>query len=30
MAIVEVRMDDRLIHGQGVGYWGPQFKVERI
>lgn len=30
MAIVEVRIDDRLIHGQVVGYWVPQFKVERI
>lgn len=30
MAIVEVRIDDRLIHGQVVGYWVPQFSVERI
>lgn len=30
MAIVEVRIDDRLIHGQVCGYWIPQYKVERI
>lgn len=30
MAIVEVRIDDRLIHGQVVGYWVPQYKVQRI
>lgn len=30
MAIVEIRIDDRLIHGQVVGYWVPQYKVERI
>lgn len=30
MAIVEVRIDDRLIHGQVVGYWVPQYKVDRI
>ena len=26
MAIVEVRVDDRLIHGQVCGYWIPQLK----
>lgn len=30
MAIVEVRIDDRLIHGQVSGYWVPQFSVQRI
>ena len=30
MAIVGVRIDDRLIHGQVCGYWIPQYKVERI
>lgn len=30
MAIVEVRVDDRLIHGQVSGYWVPQFNVQRI
>ncbi len=30
MAIVEVRVDDRLIHGQVCGYWVPQFSVNRI
>ena len=30
MAIVEVRVDDRLIHGQVCGYWIPQFDVQRI
>lgn len=30
MAIVEVRVDDRLIHGQVSGYWVPQFSVQRI
>lgn len=30
MAIVQVRIDDRLIHGQVVGYWVPQLRVERI
>lgn len=30
MAIVEVRIDDRLIHGQVCGYWIPQYNVERI
>lgn len=27
---MNVRIDDRLIHGQVVGYWIPQFNVERI
>lgn len=30
MAIVEVRIDDRLIHGQVCGFWIPHFSVERI
>ncbi|MEF9962338.1 MAG: PTS sugar transporter subunit IIB [Erysipelotrichaceae bacterium] len=30
MAIVDVRIDDRLIHGQVCGYWIPHFQVERI
>lgn len=30
MAIVEVRIDDRLIHGQVCGYWIPHFNVEKI
>lgn len=30
MAIVDVRIDDRLIHGQVVGFWIPHFNVERI
>ena len=30
MAIVEVRIDDRLIHGQVCGYWIPHFSVEKI
>ena len=30
MAIVEVRIDDRLIHGQVTGYWVPHYKVDRI
>lgn len=30
MAIVEVRIDDRLIHGQVCGYCIPHYKVERI
>lgn len=30
MAIVDVRIDDRLIHGQVCGYWIPHFSVERI
>lgn len=30
MAIVEVRVDDRLIHDQVCGYWIPQFDVQRI
>lgn len=30
MAIVEVRIDDRLIHGQVCGFWIPHFSVEKI
>ena len=30
MAIVEVRIDDRLIHGQVCGYWVPHHSVEKI
>jgi PTS system mannose-specific IIB component len=30
MAIVDVRVDDRLIHGQVCGYWIPRFSVEQI
>ncbi len=30
MAIVEVRIDDRLIHGQVCGYWIPYYNVEKI
>lgn len=30
MAIVGVRIDDRLIHGQVCGYWIPHYNVERI
>ncbi len=30
MAIMDVRIDDRLIHGQVCGYWIPQYSLERI
>lgn len=30
MAIVEVRIDDRLIHGQVCGYWIPHHNVDKI
>ncbi|GHJ26825.1 MULTISPECIES: PTS system mannose/fructose/N-acetylgalactosamine-transporter subunit IIB [Streptomyces] len=30
MAIVEVRIDDRLIHGQVSNLWVPHFGVERL
>lgn len=30
MAIVDVRIDDRLIHGQVCGFWIPHYSVERI
>ncbi|MFF2652983.1 PTS system mannose/fructose/N-acetylgalactosamine-transporter subunit IIB [Streptomyces sp. NPDC058045] len=30
MAIVEVRIDDRLIHGQVSNLWVPHFSVERL
>lgn len=30
MAIVDARIDDRLIHGQVCSYWIPQHRVERI
>ena len=30
MAIVEVRIDDRLIHGQVCGFWIPHYNVEKI
>ncbi len=30
MAIVDVRIDDRLIHGQVISYWIPALSVERI
>ncbi|MDR1793790.1 MAG: PTS sugar transporter subunit IIB [Erysipelotrichaceae bacterium] len=30
MAIVDVRIDDRLIHGQVVGFWIPQNHVNKI
>lgn len=30
MAIVDTRIDDRLVHGQVCSYWVPQYGVERI
>lgn len=30
MAIVDTRIDDRLIHGQVCSYWIPQYGVDRI
>jgi mannose PTS system EIIAB component len=30
VAIVEVRIDDRLIHGQVCGFWIPHYSVEKI
>lgn len=30
MAIVDVRIDDRLIHGQVCGYWIPHYSIEKI
>lgn len=30
MAIVDVRIDDRLVHGQVCSYWVPYFSVDRI
>ncbi len=30
MAIVDARIDDRLIHGQVCSYWIPQYGVNRI
>lgn len=30
MAIADVRIDDRLIHGQVVGFWIPHFSLDRI
>ncbi|WP_213951752.1 PTS sugar transporter subunit IIB [Tepidanaerobacter syntrophicus] len=30
MAIVDVRIDDRLIHGQVCGYWIPYYNVDKI
>jgi PTS system mannose-specific IIB component len=30
MTIVEVRIDDRLIHGQVCGYWIPHYSVDKI
>ena len=30
MAIMDVRIDDRLIHGQVCGYWIPYYNLERI
>lgn len=30
MAIVDVRIDDRLIHGQVCGYWIPHYQINRI
>lgn len=30
MAILDVRIDDRLIHGQVCGAWIPQFQLQRI
>lgn len=30
MAIMDVRIDDRLIHGQVCGYWIPHYNLERI
>lgn len=30
MAILDVRIDDRLIHGQVCGFWIPQYSLERI
>lgn len=30
MAIVDTRIDDRLIHGQVCSYWIPQHRVDRI
>lgn len=30
MAVLDVRIDDRLIHGQVCGYWIPHFQLNRI
>lgn len=30
MAILDVRIDDRLVHGQVVGFWIPHFSLDRI
>ena len=30
MAILDVRIDDRLIHGQVCGFWIPQYSLGRI
>ena len=30
MAILDVRIDDRLIHGQVCGFWIPHYSLERI
>lgn len=30
MAILDTRIDDRLIHGQVCGYWIPQYSLQRI
>lgn len=30
MAVVDLRIDDRLIHGQVVGYWIPYYNVNKI
>ena len=30
MAILDVRIDDRLIHGQVCGNWIPQHRLQRI
>lgn len=30
MAIVDARIDDRLIHGQVCSFWIPEYRVDRI
>lgn len=30
MAIVDVRIDDRLVHGQVCSYWIPQYGLDRL
>ena len=30
MAIVDARIDDRLVHGQVCSFWIPKYNVDRI